>query len=71
MKNLIPKAAAIIGALLLLGTAGASDAGNIGLGQTLLQLVIGVVLLAGGVLAQEVKKNVRPEAINGERNSRD
>lgn len=56
MKKIIPKAAAIAGVLLLLGTAGASDAGNIGLGQTLIQLIIGVALLAGGILAQEVAR---------------
>ena len=67
----ISKIAAWLGAFLLLGTAGASDAGNIGLAQTLIQLIIGVVLLGGGILAQEGKSNVRPETINGERNSRD
>ena len=55
--KMIPKAAAIIGALLQLGTDGASDAGSIGLGQTILQLIIGLVLLAGGILAQEVARH--------------
>jgi len=52
----IPKIAAWLGALLLLGTAGASDAGSIGMGQTILQLIIGLVLLSGGILAQEVAR---------------
>ena len=54
--KMMPKIAAWLGALLLLGTAGASDAGSIGLGQTVLQLIIGLVLLAGGILAQEVQR---------------
>ena len=54
MKKIIPKIFVIDGAFLLLGTAGACDAGNIGLGQTVIQLVIGLALLAGGILGQEM-----------------
>ena len=41
---------AVIGFLLILGTAGASDLDNISLPQAMVQAVIGLVLFATGVI---------------------
>ena len=58
----IPKIVAWLGAFLLLGTAGACDAGNIGLGQTIVQLFVGVALLGCGILMQEVERRENENA---------
>jgi uncharacterized membrane protein len=45
-----------IGSLLFIGTAGASDLGNISLGQIFLQIFIAVILIALGYLGLEYIK---------------
>lgn len=45
---------AVLGFLLILGTAGSSDLGHISLSETIMRSIIGLIMMAVGVLCQEV-----------------
>ena len=50
MKNKIPKACLIIGAVLVMGAAGDSDIGRLSIEGVILKLAIGLIVFGAGVL---------------------